>query len=83
MTLTFTLRGVKYRADTLVDLSFTVSLNEAQRLVLVRALAATFIVDPTLDDADDMDGGRLLHDMLVDMPNQERASPGCVHGFFL
>ena len=65
------------------DLTFTLSINDAQRVAVVAALRGAIAADPTLDNLDDMDGARLLLDMLVDLPDQERASPGCVHGLCL
>lgn len=58
--------------------SFSVMLDEAQRLLLVRALA-----NLPLHHAPDPAELRLLQQMLEDLPAAEAASPGVLHGLCL
>lgn len=64
-------------------MSYTIQINEAQRDIIEQALTVAkhhhsqFFSDTEKEEVD------LLHAMFTDLPNQEKGSPGALHGFCL
>ncbi len=64
-------------------MAFTIEINEQQRALIVAALAQVHgSVQPSMFFETD-DEALLLQQMLVDLPQAEKESPGCVHGLCL
>lgn len=59
-------------------MAYTIMINEYQRQLLVDALA---VLSP--DSAEAADEAETLHALLDELPADEQASPGVVHGLCL
>ncbi len=66
---------------TTPDRPYTIMIDEGQRALIETALL-NFVGEEKLGE-DDREQLTLLRDMIADLPNQERESPGCIHGLCL
>lgn len=65
--------------------SYTIQINELQRLCILEALVAAFGEVPAnfLPGANYLNEGPVLRDLLRDLPASEAQTPNCLHGLCL